>query len=176
MLYFKNIWEWIQNNFSYITAVAVLICLLLLLFLAVRAVKKDKLAKELQENIYATKTMHDKLNALTKSIDVIEKYTSDTVSANDTMLNKLKVLLEIQYLVYSQHDGLDSNLKNAISNLYTNVKYAETKTRADLIKSIEEMQEMLSEKDKEHAKKLEEAKKIIDVTSKNKTENTILRG
>lgn len=51
--------------------------------------------------------------------------------------NKINTVIEVQSIVYSTIK--DERVRNTVNNLLTNAKYAETSTRAELYKQIEEL-------------------------------------
>lgn len=174
MEFFQNIWAWFVNNKDSIFAIVSSAEFVALVSAIIGLTKSRKgmtenstLNKELKAILKETREENTELKKENEKIKVsLEKVLENT----ETVLTKTSATVEALSVVYS------SSIKNpetrdTVTNILTNAKFAETKTRAELVKALEELQ-IKNEIQVEEAKKtVEKAKKTLSVS-----DNTVLRG
>lgn len=183
MEFFTNIWNWFIENKDSIFAVVSSAEFVAVIGLVVSLIKGKKstaenttaskeLTKAVAEQKETNKTLKIEVEAL-KSEN--EELKTEVIRATDTAeatLTKVTALVNALSVVYN-NSIKNPETRETVDNILTNAKFAETKTRADLIKAMDELSKK-AEKQAEEAKILaEKTKESIANTGKT---TTVLRG
>ena len=81
------------------------------------------------------------LQKLSERLDGIESKVDNKLALNN---EKLNAIIEVQSIVYSTIK--DERVRNTVNNLLLNAKYAETATRAELKRQVEELKKEVATK------------------------------
>ena len=186
MDFFQNIWNWfVENKDGIFTVVssaefAGIIALVVSLIKGKKhtaentAVSKD-LSNALAEQKETNKTLKTEMVELKNENAQLKTEINRSVENTEATLTKVTAVVNALSVVYN------SSIKNpetreTVDNILTNAKFAETKTRADLIKAMDELTAK-AEKQAEEAKKLaEKTKETITNTGAKTKSTTVLRG
>ena len=183
MEFFSNIWNWFVSNKDSIFAivssaefVAVAGLVVSLLKGKKSTAENIKASKELSNAIAdqkeTNKTLTSKIEALKAENAELKAEINRSAENTEATLTKTTAIVNALSVVYN------SSIKNpetreTVDNILTNAKFAETKTRADLIKAMDELSAK-AEKQAQEAKKLAESTKKSIKNTGEKT--TVLRG
>lgn len=85
--------------------------------------------------------VHNENSKLKEQIDVMKNETLDMCNVIDT---KLRAMLDVQSIVYSTIK--DDNIRNTVSGLLVNARYAESISRAKLKREAEELKSKVADK------------------------------
>ena len=174
MEFFTNIWNWfVANKDSILTVVSsaefvALVSAIIGITMSKKGmIENSSLNKELKAILKETRAENTELKKENEKIRVnLEKVLENT----ETVLTKTSATVEALSVVYS------SSIKNpetrdTVNNILTNAKFAETKTRAELVKALEDLQAKNEIQVEEAKKTVEKAKKTLSIS-----DNTVLRG
>ena len=81
------------------------------------------------------------LSTLTSRLDAIEAALANKMTISE---DKLNAIIEVQSIVYSTIK--DEKVRNTVNSLLINAKYAETTTRTELKKQVEDLKKQVAEK------------------------------
>jgi hypothetical protein len=184
MEWFENIWHWIVSNKDSIFTVISSAEFVALAGLVINLFKNKKSTSENtatnKEFTKAVAEQKETNKTLTKAIETLKAENAELrAEINRSAENAEATLTKTTAIVNALSVVYNSSIKNpetreTVDNILTNAKFAETKTRADLIKTMDEMSEKF-EKQAQEAKILaEKTKETIKNTGEKVT--TVLRG
>lgn len=174
MEFFSNIWNWIVGNKDAILAfltsaeVVAIASAGVVFFKKLKAIKTNtQNSADLSAAISENKKLKADIADLTKQNAEIQTENKKLVETTDLVLSKISTIEEVLSVVYN-HSIKDAETRTTVNNLLTNSRFAENKTRADLIKQLEDL--------KAQSQKQAEDMKIAVDKAENKLSNVVLRG
>lgn len=174
MEFLQNIWNGIvQNKDAIITCltsaeVVALILAGLSIFKKLKSIKNNtQSSADLSTALKDNKELKNKIDVLAKENEELKAQNSKIIEVTELSLSKTSAIVDCLSVVYN-HSIKDAETRNTVNNLLTNARFAENKTRADLIKELEDI--------KNKAKKQAEEVTIAVNDAENKISNVVLRG
>ena len=183
MEFFTNIWNWIVENKDSIFAIVSSAEFAAVAAVVINSLKNIKTTKEntttnkaltdaLAEQKETTKLLKEENELLKKEISALKDSVEKLTENSDATLTKTSAIVNAMSVVYN------SSLKNAetretVDNILTNAKFSETKTRANLIKTLDEITTANKKQSETIAKLTLKAK---ETTSSTTAKTTVLRG
>ena len=156
--YFEQIMDYINEYASQIMLAFGAVNILFLLLLCFRLLGRAKLYRTLRVCVEKI----DNVNELNQSIVKLTKLCGDTSDICASILAKIQAIIEVQNIAYSVNDGYSDEVHQQIMSLLTTARLETTKTRAELLSKIEELESAMTRQKAEHDKTIAEAKSIID--------------
>ena len=114
-----------------------------------------ELSNNVKSNTETVKSLNEQVILYKKENDALKENVAETN-------HKLDVVLEVMSVVYSKLK--DENTRTTVTNIITNAKYAEQKTKAELQAEIDALKAKMNAE-------VEAFKKIVDQPVKDETEN-----
>lgn len=163
--FFQNIGQWVMIHKD---EIVVFLTSSQFIALTANIVSWIKTNKKTKENTTSTNALtvalgkNDTLNTRSEEIKndtteiiALQKTLSDFCSSMDNKMvstmgllaEKLNAMLEVQSIVYSTIK--DEKVRSTVNSILTNAKYAETATRAELQRQVEELRAMVASKTSE---------------------------
>jgi cell division protein FtsB len=184
MEWLENIWNWIVGNKDAIFTVvssaefASIIALVVSLIRGKKntaentAISKE-LSKAVTEQKETNKTLKTEMEEMKKENAELKAEIKRSAENTEATLTKVTAVVNALSVVYN-NSIKNPETRETVDNILTNAKFAETKTRADLIKAMDELSAK-AEKQAEEAKKLAEKTKET-ITNTGAKSTTVLRG
>lgn len=186
-----NCYLWVANNYKEITMTltsAQFISLISAIALIIKSMKKtdanttstEALTSKLKENDNSNKTVVDIKNELgnlknenARLKNDITEFKNETLNSVDVITAKLDAMLEVQSIVYStiKNDAV----RETVSTIVANAKYAETQTRAKLKEEVEDLKNKITEKFDNVMEDVEKTVKVVNAAVSDKKDDTIMR-
>ena len=178
MEWINNILLWLKENINGIvaflssgTVIGCITNIIMILRQGKNISNTLKSTDTLNTSLYENKKVLISVDSNTKSVNELKESVENSSTVNQNLLYKigefdikLTAVLEVMNIVYSTIK--DDTIRNTVSNIITNAKYAETSTRANLEKQLTEMRNKLEEGTKnllEHVEEeMDKADKIIN--------------
>lgn len=174
MEFFNSIWTWIVNNkdgiLAFLTSaeVVAIVGAGILFFKKLKSIKAStQSSADLSAAISENKKLKADIAGLTKQNAEIQAENKKLVETTDLVLSKITTIEEVLSVVYN-HSIKDAETRTTVNNLLTNSRFAENKTRADLIKQLEDLKA-------QSQKQAEDMKNAVD-EAETKISNVVLRG
>lgn len=174
MEFFSNIWNWIVGNKDAILAfltsaeVVAIASAGVVFFKKLKKIKANtQSSADLSTALQDNKDLKNKIDVLAKENEELKAQNSKIIEVTELSLGKTTAIVECLSVVYN-HSIKDAETRNTVNNLLTNARFAENKTRADLIKQLEDLKA-------QSQKQAEDMKHAVD-EAENKLSNVVLRG
>lgn len=183
MEFFSNIWNWFVSNKDSIFAIVssaefvAVVGLVVSLFKGKKSTAENtainrELSKAVAEQKETNKLLKNEIEELKRENAVLKAEVVRVTENTEATLTKTSAIVNALSVVYN------SSIKNpetreTVDNILTNAKFAETKTRADIIKAMDELTKK-AQKQAEEAKLL--AEKTKESIANTGAKNTVLRG
>ena len=152
--WFQNMWQWVVEHKDQIVIFFTsgnfvgFIANIILLFKALKGVNNNTSSTNtLNSTIVENKKFTEKFNEINDKLNELTKLANTMEQLEESLLNKLGAMLEVQSLVYATIK--DEPTRVAVLNILANAKYTETAQRAQLIKQLEELKSQLTSKNAE---------------------------
>ena len=183
MEFFSNIWNWFVTNKDSIFTVISSAEFVAIIGLVVSLIKGKKnttenttaskeLTKAVAEQKETNKTLKTEIEGLKAENAELKAEVNRSAENTEATLTKVTAIVNALSVVYN-NSIKNPETRETVDNILTNAKFAETKTRADLIRVMDELSKK-AEKQAEEAKILAEKTKE-SITNTGKT-TTVLRG
>ena len=183
MEFFTNIWNWFVTNKDSIFAIVSSAEFVAMVGLIINLIKGKKstaentavskeLSKAVAEQKETNKLLKNEIEESKRENAELKAELIRVTENSEATLTKTSAIVNALSVVYN------SSIKNpetreTVDNILTNAKFAETKTRADIIKAMDELT-------KKAQKQAEEAKILAEKTKESianaGVKNTVLRG
>lgn len=184
MEFFENIWNWVVSNKDSIFAVVSSAEFVAVAGLVVSLIKGKKkttentmaskeLTKAIAEQKETNKTLKVEMEEMKKENAELNAEIKRSAENTEATLTKVTAVVNALSVVYN-NSIKNPETRETVDNILTNAKFAETKTRADLIKAMDELSKK-AEQQAEEAKKLAEKTKE-SITNTGAKSTTVLRG
>jgi hypothetical protein len=184
MEFFQNIWNWFVGNKDSIFAIVSSAEFVAVAGLIINLIKSKKstaentavskeFTKAVAEQKETNKLLKAEIEALKNENAGLKAEINRSAENTEVTLTKITAIVNALSVVYN------SSIKNpetreTVDNILTNAKFAETKTRADLIKAMDELSAKAKKQAEEAQKLAEKTKETIKNTGEKVT--TVLRG
>ena len=160
--FFNNIGNWFMTNkdaiLLYISSgqFLVIVGMIAEMVKVIKSVKNNtKSTGDLNNSVKENRKLLNRTESVEKNTDEIAKiqaeikdqYSKSWEKIQETLelqTNKINTVIEVQSIVYSTIK--DEKVRNTVNNLLTTAKYAETATRAELQRQVEELKETVADK------------------------------
>jgi hypothetical protein len=183
MEWFENIWNWFVSNKDSIFAVvssAEFVAVVGLLAGLIKGKKtttentmaSKELTKAVAEQKETNKLLKNEITLLKEENSLLKKGIEASADNTEATLTKVTAVVNALSVVYN-NSIKNPETRETVDNILTNAKFAETKTRADLIKAMDELSKK-AEKQAEEAKIL--AEKTKESITNTGAKSTVLRG
>jgi hypothetical protein len=183
MEFFTNIWNWFVSNKDSIFAVvssAEFVAVVGLLAGLIKGKKtttentmaSKELTKAVAEQKETNKLLKNEITLLKEENSLLKKGIEASADNTEATLTKVTAVVNALSVVYN-NSIKNPETRETVDNILTNAKFAETKTRADLIKAMDELSKK-AEKQAEEAKIL--AEKTKESITNTGAKSTVLRG
>lgn len=183
MEFFTNIWNWFVANKDSIFAVVSSAEFVAVVGLVVGLIKGKKttnentiaskeLTKAVGEQKETNKLLKNEIALLKEENALLKKSIEASTDNTEATLTKVTAVVNALSVVYN-NSIKNPETRETVDNILTNAKFAETKTRADLIKAMDELSKK-AEKQAEEAKIL--AEKTKESITNTGAKSTVLRG
>jgi hypothetical protein len=183
MEWFENIWNWFVSNKDSIFAVVSSAEFVAVVGLFAGLIKGKKtttentmaskeLTKAVAEQKETNKLLKNEITLLKEENSLLKKGIEASADNTEATLTKVTAVVNALYVVYN-NSIKNPETRETVDNILTNAKFAETKTRADLIKAMDELSKK-AEKQAEEAKIL--AEKTKESITNTGAKSTVLRG
>lgn len=183
MEFFTNIWNWFVSNKDSIFAIVSSAEFVAVAGLIINLIKSKKSTAEntavSKEFTKAVAEQKETNKTLTKAIEALKAENAELrAEINRSAENTEATLTKTTAIVNALSVVYNSSIKNpdtreTVDNILTNAKFAETKTRADLIKTMDELAAKAKKQAEEAAELAEKTKETIKNTG---DKTTVLRG
>ena len=183
MEFFSNIWNWFIENKDSIFAIVSSAEFVAVAGLIINLIKSKKstventavskeFTKAVAEQKETNKTLTKAIEALKAENAGLKAEINRSAENTEATLTKTTAIVNALSVVYN------SSIKNpetreTVDNILTNAKFAETTTRADLIKTMDELAAKAKKQAEEAAELAEKTKETIKNTG---DKTTVLRG
>lgn len=160
--FFNNISNWFMTNkdaiLLYVSSgqFLVIVGMIAEMVKVIKSVKNNtKSTGDLNSSVQENRKLLSRTESVEKNTDEIakiqaeikEQYSKSWEKIQEILelqTNKINTVIEVQSIVYSTIK--DEKVRNTVNNLLTNAKYAETATRAELQRQVEELKETVADK------------------------------
>ncbi len=179
MEWLANMWSWVVAHKDAIVTFVTSSSFIGFITTIIMLVKQSKTVKSSTVSSNELTVVMRENNAMNKQIDeikteneIMKNMLSDVIDALDKLTTKQNATLEVQSLVYQSLR--DEGARVAVQNILTNAKYADTATRASLIKEIEILKAKAEEEKTQIVETANKIKKTL--ASEKKKSDILIRG
>ena len=179
MEWFSNMWSWVVAHkdaiVTFVTSSSFLgfVTTIIMLIKQNKSVKANtNSSKELTTVLNENNAMRCEIQNIKNENAIMKNMLSDCIDTLDKVLTKQNATLEVQSLVYQSLR--DEETRVAVQNVLTNAKYADTATRAMLIKEIDELKKKAEDEKTQIVESANKIKKTL--ASEKKASEVIIRG
>ena len=167
-MFFQSIWQWLTEHASAVLAVVsptMVASIIATIFYAVKLRKSvsitDNSSKELKTVIQSNSGVKEELKANNETINKLSNKVEEQDDLIAQLMRKANTELEILQILCTSIKQITAENKATIDGLIANAKYAETKSRADALKLLEDSKAEVEALQKKVNANTEKAKKII---------------
>lgn len=179
MEWLANMWSWVVTHKDAIVTFVTSSSFIGFITTIIMLVKQSKTVKlstvssnELTVVMRENNAMRKQIDEIKSENEVVKNMLSDAIDALDKLTTKQNATLEVQSLVYQSLR--DEGARVAVQNILTNAKYADTATRASLIKEIENLKAKAEEEKTQIVETANKIKKTL--ASEKKKSDIVIRG
>lgn len=171
---FNEIWAWIVDNLTpFLTGANLLavVSVIVSLFRQKRTITDNTLSsRELKSVLSETRAQSDRQDEQTREIAVLKALTGDLTDKADELTTKLNAILEVQQIAYRDHTALSKEQRGNIDDVITTAKLTSTKSRAELLKKLEELEKKEQASAAERAEIIKATKRKVSAEADSKAE------
>ena len=179
MTFFQSIWAWLSEHGTAVLAVVAVITLVVMgmtIYCVIKMHKAVKTSNAVAEKLAtAVKAINSNSN-VSADVSGIKEKVDEIEETNAHLLIKENALLQILQILCASIKQLTPESKVVIDNLVANAEYAETKTRAELLKLLDGARAELAEANEKVNQTVARAAKLVSTSADDTPAEYTVRG